>query len=179
MKSFKNYISLLMLLTAMFSFMSCEDDNNQEEEDVFAGCCSEEPVFGPNVDNLDQSQGEIIVYNLFTPNNDAYNDRFGIENIQLYENHIVSIYNIDDELIFESTDYGSSSDESFPIEPQGEFGVEGVPDGTYKYKIIVENEQVYMKSGTFCLFGNFSALDEQNFSDCTPSSQFDPTLTGN
>ena len=64
MKSFKNYISLLVLLTAMFSFMSCEDDNNNEnEEDVFAGCCSDEPVFGPNVDNLDQSQGQILVYN--------------------------------------------------------------------------------------------------------------------
>ena len=179
MKSFKNYISLLVLLTAMFSFMSCEDDNNNEnEEDVFAGCCSDEPVFGPNVDNLDQSQGQILVYNLFTPNGDGINDRFGIENIDLYENHTVTIYNSDDEVIFESNNYVGFGN-LFPNGVQTEQGLADYPDGTYKYKIVIENEETFTKSGTFCLFGNFSGLDEQNFTGCIYSSPADPIITGN
>jgi hypothetical protein len=176
MKNFKNYFLFIAIIMLMVSFTSCGDDDNNQEEDVFAGCCSEEPVFGPNVDNLDQSVGEIIVYNLFTPNGDGINDYFGIENIELY-NHTVTIYNSEDEVIFETNSYASPGD-FFPNAVQTEQGMAEYPDGTYKYKIVVESEQVYRKSGTFCLFGNFSALDEQNFSECVPNSWIDPTLTG-
>ena len=166
----------------MFSFMSCEDDNNENEEDVFAGCCSGLPAYGEDVDNLDQSQGIIVADNIFTPNSDGINDFFPIENISLYNNHVVTIYNSNDEVIFESNNYGSSFDEFFPPHAiQGEFGVEGIPDGTYKYKIVVENEQTFKKSGFFCLFTNNPELEQQNFAECDPlePGEFDPILTGN
>lgn len=174
----------IKIITSILCFMllitACNnsDDSNNEEQDVFSGCCSEEPVFGSNVDNLDQSSGAIVVYNLFTPNGDAINDSFAVENIELYQNHTVTIYNLDDEVIFESTNYGNGVNNIFPIGAQGENGVEGIPDGTYKYKVVVENEQTFLKSGTLCLFGDFSALETQNFSKCNPFSSFDPTLTG-
>ncbi|MEH1009102.1 gliding motility-associated C-terminal domain-containing protein [Winogradskyella sp. ECml5-4] len=176
LKSLIKYIPFL-LLTIVFT--SCgDDDETQEEVDVFAGCCSEEPVYGANVNNLDESNGEIIVYNLFTPNYDAINDAFGIVNIENYDNHTVTIYDIDDNIVFESSNYVGFGN-LFPDGEQGQFGSENYSDGTYKYKIVIENEDVFRKSGTFCLFGDFSALDEQNFSDCTIGSQFDPALTGN
>jgi gliding motility-associated-like protein len=173
-------IKLIIVISCLSALMiACNSsDNNNDEQDIFLGCCSEEPVFGSNVDNLDQSLGEIIVYNLFTPNGDGYQDLFGIENIELYDNHTVTIYNSDDEVVFESTDYGGGN-EYFPVGMQGENGVEGIPDGTYKYKIVIVNEQTFFKSGTLCLFGDYTALDTQNFSDCNPASNFDPILTGN
>jgi gliding motility-associated-like protein len=179
MKNIKKNILLLAILLLAFSFTSCgDDDSNQEEQDVFAGCCSDEPTFGDNVDNLDQSLGEIIVYNLFTPNGDGVNDLFFIENIDLYDSHTVTIYNENEEVLFQSTNYGSSLTDFFPTGNQGQFGAEDFSDGTYKYQIVIQNEQTYKKSGTFCLFGNFSALEEQNFIGCSIGSEFDPTITG-
>ena len=183
MKSFKNYIPFFIILISVGAFISCRDDdnNNQEVEDVFAACCSGLTAFGEDVDNLDQSQGEIVVENLFTPNGDAFNDLFGIENIGLYDNHTVTIYNMNDDVIFESTNYGSNLNEYFPNVPYGNSGVEGIPDGTYKYMIVVENEQTFKKSGFFCLYTNNPPLEQQNFADCNPlePGEFDPLITGN
>ncbi len=172
------HLFIFCLMT--ISIISCGDDDDQQEEDVFAGCCSGLTAFGEDVDNLDQSQGEIIADNIFTPNGDANNDYFPVENIGLYDNHVVSIYNADDELLFESTNYGANADEFFPTQNQGLFGVEGVPDGTYKYKIVVEDEQTFKKSGFFCLFTNNPPLEQQNFADCNPlePGEFDQILTG-
>lgn len=179
MKSFKNYISLLILLTAMFSFMSCEDNNNEQEEDVFAGCCSDAPAFGPNVDNLDQSVGgEILVSDILTPNGDGLNEIFGVQNIENYPNHIVTIYNSEDQIVFESSNY-VAFENVFP--DVGFAQVNTVyPDGTYKYKIVIEDEQTFTKSGTFCLYsGNPPiAAEEQNFSECIDAGEFDPILSG-
>lgn len=179
MKNYKNNILFFLIIIMSISLTSCGNDDNNQDEDVFAACCSGEPAFGPDVDNLDQSEGEIVVDNLFTPNNDAFNDRLQIENIEFYSNHIVTIYNNEDEVVFESNDYGSDLNELFPNVPYGEFGVEGMPDGTYKYKVIVENEQTFSKSGFFCLFTNNPVI-EQNFAECEPLQQgeFDPILTG-
>ena len=146
----KSLIKYIPFLLLTIVFTSCgDDDETQEEVDVFAGC-----------------------------NNDAINDAFGIVNIENYDNHTVTIYDIDDNIVFESSNYVGFGN-LFPDGEQGQFGSENYSDGTYKYKIVIENEDVFRKSGTFCLFGDFSALDEQNFSDCTIGSQFDPALTGN
>lgn len=157
-------------------FISCgNDDNNQENQDDFEGCCSPDPVFGDNVNNLDQTQGEIVVVNLFTPNSDGVRDTFKIHNINLYANHTVTIYNSNDEVLFESSNYGEYPN-FFPSEQPN--GITLYPDGTYKYKIVVENEQTFLKSGTFCLFTNNPVI-EQNFSECDPLADgFDPIISG-
>jgi len=172
-------IKYLTILVFAFTFMSCNDDddnsNEMEGQDVFNGCCSPDPVFGFNVDNLDQSAGEIKVVNLFTPNGDGIFDLFEIENIELYDNHTVTIYNNDDEMIYETSDYGVAPN-YFPSQQQNENSPNA--DGTYKYKIVVENEQTFLKSGTFCLFTNNPVI-EQNFSECDPlANGFDPIISG-
>lgn len=178
----KNYITFLAIVLIMMPLVSCGDDDNNQEEDAFAGCCSEDPVFGPNVDNLDQSiGGEISVSDIVTPNGDGIFDLFGIINIQNYDNHIVTIYNSDDEVVLESTDYGTDISEFFPWQQaSGSFeALEDIPDGTYKYKIVIENEETFLKSGNFCLFTNDPVVEQQNFSECLDAGEFDPTLSGN
>lgn len=160
--------------------MSCEDDNNsQQDEDVFAGCCSDEPIFGPNVDNLDHSVGgEISVSHILTPNGDGFNEFFGVINLDNYPNHTVTIYNYEDQIVFESSNYVAFEN----LFPDVEFAQVNTvyPDGTYKYKIVIEDEQTFTKSGTFCLYsGNPPiAAEEQNFSECIEAGEFDPILSG-
>ena len=180
MKKLKQLTLYIPILLLTFTFTSCgDDDETSEVVDVFSGCCSGLTAFGEDVDNLDQSQGEIIADNIFTPNGDGNNDYFPIENIELYNNHEVTIYSIDDEVIFQSTDYGSDFNNLFPVQTQDQFGVDGLADGTYKYKIVVENEQTFKKSGLFCLFTNNPSI-EQNFAECDPlqPGEFDQILTG-
>ena len=170
-----------MITISAFAILSCGDDDKdeQQEPDAFLGCCSPDPVFGANVENLDQSAGEIRVIQLFTPNGDGYNDWLNIENIDLYPNHTVTIYNLNDEVLFESNNYGNIISDFFPQGNQGENGADLYPDGTYKYKIVVEDETVFMKSGTFCLFTNNPVVEPQNFSECDPLSMgFDPIISG-
>ena len=176
-KTIKICISILFFSTLLVSCNNNDDSSNPGEQDVFLGCCSPDPVFGENVDNLDQSAGAIIVDNLFTPNGDGINDIFSVQNIELYNNHTVTIYDNNENIIFESTDYGAFP-EYFPSEQQN--GNLPYADGTYKYKIVVENEQTFLKSGTFCLFTNNPVLEVQNFSDCEPLADgFDPIISGN
>lgn len=184
MNKFRRHNLFIPILLLMTVTTSCgDDDETPQEVDVFLGCCSEDPVFGANVNNLDQSTGgEISVSDIITPNNDGVNDRFGINNIQNYDNHTVTIYASNDDIILESTNYGSDTGEFFPWQQaQGSFiALDDIPDGTYKYKIVIENENTFFKSGTFCLFTNNPPLAQQNFSECIePGDFFDPTLSGN
>jgi gliding motility-associated-like protein len=174
----KNYVSFIAIIMLMVSFTSCGDDDNNQEVDSFTDCCNDEPVFGNNVDNLDQSVGgEISVPKFVTPNGDASNDLFGIENIQNYPNHTVTIYNYNNEIVFESMNYGITGS-VFPDVGFSEISTV-YPDGTYKYKVVIENEQTFKKSATFCLFTNNPPLEEQNFGNCLEPGEFDPWITGN
>lgn len=172
---------ILVVVCIPILVISCNDDDNKtdDEQDAFEGCCSPDPVFGPNINNLDQSAEDIIVDNIFTPNGDGTNDRFVIENLELYDNHTVTIYDSDDNIIFESTNYVNFED-FFPQESQGEFGIESIPDGTYKYKIVIETEETFRISGAFCLFTNNPVVEQQNFSECDPLADggFDPLISG-
>ncbi len=174
MKSFKNYISFLILLTAMFSFMSCEDDNNDEEEQVF-DCCGNTSLDNLDVNNLDESLGEIVPHEVITVNGDAINDMFFPTNIQFYPNNQVTIFNSNDEIVFSETGYGQNG-VIFPDNPNST----SLPEGTYRYIIVVENEQTYVNNGFFCLIKPYNIEDlpeyEGQFTTCVAASQFDPFL---
>ena len=117
---------------------------------------------------------EIEVFTIVTQNGDAYNDMFSIRNIDLYPNHTVTIYNSDNEEIFQNTDYTDILN-LFPGYPQDENnGAAGVSNGTYKYKIVIENEETFRKSGSFCVYT--WADPEPNFDGCNLRSQFDPII---
>ncbi|MCK8480113.1 gliding motility-associated C-terminal domain-containing protein [Psychroserpens algicola] len=166
----------LSFICVSIMILSCnkDDDKTQEIQDIYEGCCSIEPVFGANIDNLDQSAGDIEVYTIVTQNGDGFNDMFAIKNINLYPNHTVTIYNSDNEQIYESTNYAEDLNR-FPGYPQDENnGAVSIPNGTYKYKIVIENEETFRKSGSFCVYT--WADPEPSFVGCNLGSEFDPII---
>ena len=68
---------------------------------------------------------EIIVPNVFTPNNDGQNDRFVVEGIMSTTN-TVRIFNRWGQVVFEANNYRNN------------WGANGIPEGTYFYEIVVE-----------------------------------------
>jgi len=169
----KKYLFAILCCSILFG---CNNNDNEPEEvvqNIFEGCCSDLPVFGDNVDMLDQSQGEINIPKIVTVNGDAFNDAFWIENIELYPNHIITIYDPSDTVVFESMEYNGFAN-FFPQVVDNNY--DAIVEGTYKYKIVIENEQTFMKSGTFCLLTGFQP-DNVSFSECDPIP-VDPVLTG-
>ncbi len=67
---------------------------------------------------------EILIPNVFSPNNDGINDLLVIENVQYYRNHL-AIYNRWGQLVFEATDY------------QNNWRALDVADGTYFYLLLL------------------------------------------
>ena len=94
--------SVLLLVFVMFLY-SCPTDDEQPNLDY--SCCRQNPFELTNVDNLDQSQGEITIEPYFTPNNDGINDFWVVRNLYLYSNGTLEIFNANDQLVFSSTDF--------------------------------------------------------------------------
>ena len=70
---------------------------------------------------------EINFPNGFTPNSDGVNDVWVIDNIQLFKNNVVEVYNRWGELLFRSVGYTTPWD--------GRFNGQELPVGTYYYVI--------------------------------------------
>src|SRR5690606_23493129 len=71
---------------------------------------------------------EIIVPNVFSPNNDGMNDLWHIEGIQ-YTKNTVKVYNRWGQVVFEANNYRNN------------WRAQDIPDGTYFYVIIVERHE--------------------------------------
>ncbi|NQY29892.1 MAG: gliding motility-associated C-terminal domain-containing protein [Flavobacteriaceae bacterium] len=149
--SFK--ILTLILLSSILS-IGCNDDNENvqqtetepEPELITYLCCGENPFENQNIDNLDQSSGVINIVPVFTPNGDGILDVFTINNIGLYSNNLVTIYNLNNEIIFSTGNYNNGSNSYGWSNGNNDF-----ESGTYKYKIVIENEQTYLQYGYVCL----------------------------
>jgi gliding motility-associated-like protein len=70
---------------------------------------------------------DFIVPNTFTPNGDGINDKWLIENLSLYPNHRVQVFNRYGQVLYDSKNYLTPWDGSFKGSP--------LPAGTYYYII--------------------------------------------
>ncbi|HEY0029620.1 MAG TPA: gliding motility-associated C-terminal domain-containing protein [Bacteroidia bacterium] len=70
----------------------------------------------------------VIISNVMTPNDDGYNDRWIIQNIENYPNTQVMVVNREGQQVFSSESYDNNWDG------------QGLPDGTYYYIIKFEND---------------------------------------
>ncbi len=78
---------------------------------------------------------ELIIYNTFTPNNDDVNDTWHIENIELYPNSTVEIYNRNGNQVFKSDNYQNK-------EWDGRYDGKDMPASTYYYLIELSDGEV-------------------------------------
>ena len=165
---------------------SCNDNNDEPETEpeleTFL-CCGENPFASSNIDDLDQTLGEIEAVGMFTPNGDGYNDHFEIQNIEFYENNIVTIYDLEDNVVFETQSYNNIDETVFPQNPSenaflGLNQADGseLEFGSYKYKIVIENESTFLEYGYICFVREPEQASEISIFDCIESPVFDPIL---
>ncbi|MFS4494652.1 gliding motility-associated C-terminal domain-containing protein [Maribacter sp. 2308TA10-17] len=138
---------------------SCSSDNLQSDlESINYSCCDNNPFADTNVDNLEQSRGELEFYGFATPNNDGVNDAWSIRNLELYENFTLKIFDVDKNLVYQA----NSNSESRVFFPQGsEFQDE---DRVFQYELVIENETTFLNKGYFCLF---TGMKKRSGGKCT------------
>ncbi|MBW8242967.1 gliding motility-associated C-terminal domain-containing protein [Muricauda oceani] len=141
LQQLKSNIWLITIL--FFCLTNCSSDGSISARNSFK-CCTEE--IDDNVNNLPlQENGELVdiyVSNVLTPNGDGINDFWVIENLYLYPNNTVEIYNSSDQLIFTTKGYDSAGN-VFPTEE--------IAQGSYRYKIVIESEDVFLRQGYLCV----------------------------
>ncbi len=169
-------ILTLLLFTSIIT-LSCNDNNEPAQEpepelETFL-CCGENPFESQNIDNLDQTNGEISVFPYTTSNGDALHDYFRINNIEFYPNNIVTISDFEDNVIYSVSNFtGQDITLFFPNNTEVSNG--SIPIGTYKYRIVIENEQTFVESGYFCLFQNDTSF-VSGLIECG-NGEFDPVV---
>ncbi|WP_413513587.1 gliding motility-associated C-terminal domain-containing protein [Myroides odoratus] len=88
--------------------------------------------------------GDVVIYNLVTPDGDGKNDYFIIDNIKNYPNNKVEIFNRWGARVYETTQYDSNGDGSsnvFKGYSEGKVTVDKgskLPSGTYYYVVTYE-----------------------------------------
>lgn len=88
--------------------------------------------------------GDVVIYNLVTPDGDGKNDYFIIDNINKYPNNRVEIYNRWGTKVYETTQYDSKGDGSMNVfkgYSEGKITVDKgkkLPSGTYYYVLTYE-----------------------------------------
>ena len=155
---FKNFYFVIILCLL---FLNCKDDD-QEEIETFL-CCGDNSFSALNVNNLSETSPKVLIPNVFTPNSDGINDTFIIPSLAPYPNHFITIYSLDDKIIYESYKNGVVT---VWFDGKNQNTVEEVAYGTYKYKVIIENEQTYVQNGYLCLLRNKSESNGFDFSNC-------------
>ncbi|RKE89072.1 T9SS type B sorting domain-containing protein [Ichthyenterobacterium magnum] len=179
----KKITNLTLILIALFLNYGCDDSNDEPEPELETFlCCGENPFANSNVDNLDQTLGEIEAVGMFTPNNDGFNDHFEIQNIEFYQNNTVTIYDLDDNVVFETQSYNNVDETVFPQNPSENafLGLNQADDselefGSYKYKIVIENEETFLEYGYVCFIREPEQANGMSFINCI-DSQFDPII---
>ena len=92
---------------------------------------------------LESSQRCVFIPNTITPNGDAYNDTWVIDNIELYSNASVKVFNKWGGLVYESRG------EYVPW--NGEYNGNPLPSGVYYYIINLENNHSEEYTGTITI----------------------------
>lgn len=133
---------LPLILLCLIIVISCNDNKINKPQTENYLCCTGDQFISDNINNLDESLGKIKIIPIFTPNGDGINDIFKIENIDLYPSNSVTLYDLDDNIIFSTDNYGSKNYYG---------GNLNIKNGSLKYKVIVKNEQTFVQYGYVCV----------------------------
>ena len=157
---FKN--SLYLLVFFLFIAACTTNNNTDSNPDPNPSsqsflCCGANPFLSQNVDNLNQSAGAINVLPVFTPNGDGFYDYFVVENLHLYGYNSITLFGLNDQVVFSTENYGSQNNLLGGVNINLE-------SGTYKYKLVVENENTFTEFGYVCLVNSSNDLNGFSFS---------------
>jgi len=161
--------SLIVLITILF--IQCKNDEKTEVEEpqTFLCCTSRAPFETENIDilNLENTDG-FIIPDVFSPNMDSMNDSFviqftSLEGLVSLEHISVIIYDLEDNIVFENINLDINGGNWFDGKDQNG---EELYFGSYKYKVVIENEQTFVKYGYVCLVRNHSEIGDFDFSSC-------------
>ena len=158
MNCYKHFL-ILTVITCLLS--SCKEDEPEAEKFL---CCGENPFVSQNVNNLGESGFRIP--NVFTPNGDGNNDSYIIPFLVNYETSSVTIYDLNDKVVFNSksnTDFFNGKYQNTGAEQRY---------GTYKYKIVIQNEETFVQYGYLCLVRTREEANDHDFSNCYAPQTF-------
>ena len=102
-----------------------------------------------NVDTVNievESDFDLVISNLLTPNGDGKNDTWGIGNLEFYSNTKVIIVNREGQIIYEDDNYTNTWDGTY----EGKL----LPDATYYYIIISPGSSKVYKGSITILSGS-------------------------
>ena len=172
----------LLLLLLVLSLYGCPNDEiiiDEDPQEIAYSCCGENPFENTNVNNLDETLGEISIWPIVTHNNDAFNDHLVIDNLIHYPNNELTIYDKNEAVVFNTFSYGANGAED--IYPRiSDYTNNTLPlDGVYKYKLVIENESTFIEFGFICLITRDSPDSNMSTAECDPSINPDPILTFN
>jgi len=136
----KNRFVFFIFLILLVNY-SCNSNDSNTEQKTFL-CCGENKLQSKNIDNLNQTDGKINVSPVFTPNADGYNDALSVENLDKYSFNALTIYDLNDKILFTTENYGKNDNS---------FWGDNIKSGTVKYKLVVENEQTFVEYGYVCI----------------------------
>ena len=149
------------------------DPNDVTSTPVF-NCCDNNTLSGMDVNTIADPQDDVLFYDIITPNGDGFNDGFQIDNISLYPNNVLSIYNDQDVLVYETTDYGSNNNFFVGFNSSTNLAL---LDGTYRYQLTFDAPDGVqnIRNGFVCVVTQFYPTG--TFSGaCNLSSGFDPII---
>ncbi len=90
----------------------------------------------------------IYVSPLITPNGDGKNDYLFIYNIDLYLNNTLTVYDMENNLIYNKTGYNNVNNVFVGTNPDS---LLEYPVGSYQYILTIENEDTFVEHGYICL----------------------------
>ncbi len=137
-------------------------------------CCNNDSLSGMDVNTIVNSQEDVQFFDAITPNGDGLNDRFVIVNINLYPSNTFSVYDDQDNLVYQITGYNNTN-----VFFQGDSSTTGqaLVDGTYRYELNFADAlgQTNIRNGFICIVTDI--FQNASFISCSVNDVNDPFLS--
>ena len=127
-------------------FWTFDDQGNSSDQNpifvfsdpgVLEVCLNIETAYGCSANHCEGviiAPAELVLPNIFTPNDDGVNDVLSIDFIEQFPGNVLTVYNRWGNIVYETTNYGNN------------WKAPDVPDGTYYYIIQVDGRAPYRQA---------------------------------
>ncbi len=160
-------IFVLLSFVCVVSLSSCS--GNDDEIKVNDEGCSNEVITNNLIDDVAKLPR---VFNLITPNGDGDNDRLVIVGLgDLDFDNELSVFD-NGKLVFKTQNYGVKE----VFEGVNVFDNTDLPEGSYKYELIIDNQRVFKMEGYLVVIRNKSSTISEKINACSVFTENDSLL---